>query len=80
MENTNVNNEENEVIEDELLNKFESILVDFTNDLQRTFPECEENLKKLNVSGNKEKLYKYCKKQFCPHFLIFYIKTKKFLI
>ena len=68
MENTNVNNEENEVIEDELLNKFESILVDFTNDLQRTFPECEENIKKLNVSGNKEKLYKYCKKQFCPHF------------
>ena len=68
MENTNVNNEENEVIEDELLNKFESILVDFTNDLQRTFPECEENIKKLNISGNKEKLYKYCKKQFCPHF------------
>tara|TARA_X000000950_G_C13902872_1_gene655562 strand:+ start:2268 stop:3518 length:1251 start_codon:yes stop_codon:yes gene_type:complete len=77
MENTNVNNEENEVIEDELLNKFESILLDFTNDLQTTFPECEENIKKLNVSANKEKLYKYCKKQFCPHFFNILYKNEE---
>lgn len=65
-------NTENDVhdddIEDEILLKFESVLNDFTNDIVRTFPEMKENIDKLNIGVNKEKLYKYCKKQFCPHF------------
>ena len=55
-------------VEEEILNKFESILTDFTNDIIRTFPEYEENIKKLNISNNKSRLYHYCKKTFCPHF------------
>ena len=57
-----------EEISNEILLKFEGVIIDFTNDIARTFPELNENIEKLNISENKEKLYKYCKKQFCPHF------------
>lgn len=67
-----MNNENESHVEDnigdDILLKFQDVLIDFTNDIARTFPEMEENIKKLNIESNKEKLYKYCKKQFCPHF------------
>ncbi len=67
-ERENNQNSETENVEQDILDKFEGIMTDFTNDIARTFPEYEENIKKLNISNNKSKLYNYCKKQFCPHF------------
>lgn len=59
------------------LSKFESILNDFVNDIKLCFPEHEENIKKLNIDINKEKLYNYCKKQLCPHFFNILYKNEK---
>ena len=67
MNNENETHDGENIGEDILL-KFQDVLIDFTNDISRTFPEMEENIKKLNIESNKEKLYMYCKKQFCPHF------------
>lgn len=69
--------ETNEKIENEDLQKFENILNDFANDIKLCFPEYEESILKLNISKNKEKLYNYCKKQFCPHFFNILYKNEK---
>tara|TARA_Y100001970_G_C14214827_1_gene849025 strand:+ start:1305 stop:2567 length:1263 start_codon:yes stop_codon:yes gene_type:complete len=70
----NLNEDE---IEKDVLDKFENIMIDFTNDIVRTFPEYDNNIKKLNISENKEKLYKYCKKQFCPNFFNILYKNEQ---